>query len=253
MSNTVRCFILILACLTPRLALSAQDVYLRAGTLLQCTLQEPNFSSNTAQIGEPLTCQARPFREFGRQAFPRGTYLVGQFVAYREPGHFFGKGWMKLEFDRLILPNTDVPVATKVLSVGGFEVEKEGRIHGNGHPTRDALGWVFPPLWPVKLVTLPMRGPRPTLKGEIPVMLRLLDDVSIPREALLLSSTSRETKSDDSNALQRQFSPTLSDDSKDTRSPSIALPSQAFRRTEDRYRRGQASGRIQDRYRQPQP
>src|SRR5262249_23943933 len=31
----------------------------------------------------------------------------------------------------------------------------QGRIHGHGHPTRDALGWTIPPLWPMKLVALP--------------------------------------------------------------------------------------------------
>lgn len=33
--------------------------------------------------------------------------------SYRDPGRFLGKGWIKLEFDRLILPNADVPISGK--------------------------------------------------------------------------------------------------------------------------------------------
>lgn len=54
---------------------------------------------------------------------------------------------------------------------------------GHGHPRRDAIEWLIPPLWPWKLVSLPARGPRPTLKGETEVTLRLMDDVEVPLAA----------------------------------------------------------------------
>jgi hypothetical protein len=41
--------------------------------------------------------------------------------------------------------------------------------------------WLIPPLWPWKIITLPARGPRPTLKGEEQITLRLMDDIVIPR------------------------------------------------------------------------
>jgi hypothetical protein len=59
------------------LSASARDVVLPAGTLLQCSLNEPNFSSATADVGDPVLCHLRAQTEFGQQAFPRGTYLVG--------------------------------------------------------------------------------------------------------------------------------------------------------------------------------
>jgi hypothetical protein len=40
--------------------------------------------------------------------------------------------------------------------------------------------WLIPPLWPWKIITLPARGPRPTLKGEEQITLRLMDDIVIP-------------------------------------------------------------------------
>lgn len=54
---------------------------------------------------------------------------------------------------------------------------------GHGHHGRDAIEWLIPPLWPWKLVSLPARGPRPTLKGETEVTLRLMDDVEVPLAA----------------------------------------------------------------------
>jgi hypothetical protein len=174
--------------------LRAQEIYLRAGTLLKCTLDEPNFSSHSAKIGDPLTCHARPVREFGRLVIPHGAYFVGRFEGYRNPGHFVGKGWIRLEFDRLVLPGTDFPISGRVISVGDFRVDVEGRIQGHGHVTRDIVGWAIPLLWPVNLVTIPKRGPRPTLKGEMVAILRLLEDTPIPREAYLTGANPNRKK-----------------------------------------------------------
>src|SRR6266852_2283608 len=185
MNHPVRFVVLALACVALHVDLHAQEITLRAGRLLQCTLEEPDFSSRTAQIGEPVVCYLRPLREFGYSVFPRGSYLTGRFVDYKDPGRIVGKGWMKLEFDRLILsPTTEVPVATKVVSVRRFRMDAEGKILGRGHPKRDTFFWTIPLLWPIKLMTLPARGPRPTLAGEAPITLRLMDDVSIPRDEL---------------------------------------------------------------------
>ena len=56
----------------------AQDQLVPAGTLLQCTLDEPNFSSATAAIGDPVLCHLRTTQEFGRPMFPRGSMLGGK-------------------------------------------------------------------------------------------------------------------------------------------------------------------------------
>ncbi len=95
---------------------SAQDDQVPAGTLLRCTLNEPNLSSKTAQVGDPVLCHVSTVQEFGRTAFPRGAYLAGHLEAEKEPGHFWGKGYLKLVFDRIGLPNTDVPISAKVIA-----------------------------------------------------------------------------------------------------------------------------------------
>ena len=165
------------------LSASARDVVLPAGTLLQCTLNEPNFSTATAAVGDPVLCHLRGVTEFGQQAFPRGSYLVGHLESSKEPGHFFGKGNMKLQFDRIGLPTGDLPLDAKVIATRGYKVDKEGDIKGKGHARRDAVEWMLPPLWPWKVVMLPARGPRPTLKGESVMTLRLMDDVQVPQVA----------------------------------------------------------------------
>jgi hypothetical protein len=42
-----------------------------AGTLLQCTLDEPRFSSQTVQVGDPVLCHAHSLGMFGHPIFPR--------------------------------------------------------------------------------------------------------------------------------------------------------------------------------------
>jgi hypothetical protein len=165
------------------LGASARDVVLPAGTLLQCTLNEPNFSSATVEVGDPVLCHLRSVTSFGQQAFPRGSYLVGHLEAAKDPGHFWGKGYLKLQFDRIGLPSGDLPLDAKVISTRGYKVDKEGKIDGKGHPKRDIVEWLLPPLWPWKVIMLPARGPRPRLKGETVLSMRLMDDVQIPQVA----------------------------------------------------------------------
>src|SRR6266849_6609162 len=73
--------ILILCLMDIAAAQIAGEEVLPAGTLLQCTLDEPNFSSRTAQIGDPILCHLgalggfwafgfSPWCLFGR-SFPR--------------------------------------------------------------------------------------------------------------------------------------------------------------------------------------
>jgi hypothetical protein len=159
----------------------AQDILVPAGTLLKCTMNEPNFSSATVQVGDPVLCHLSTVQEFGRNAFPRGAYMSGHLEAAKDPGHFWGKGYLDVVFDRIGTPNSDVAVNTKVVAAKGYKVDKEGDIKGKGHAKRDVIEWMIPPLWPWKLLMLPARGPRPTLKGEQTLTMRLMEDVTIPR------------------------------------------------------------------------
>ena len=179
-------FAILLVCLVPLVAAQTPgEEFLPAGTILHCTLDEPNFSSRTAQVGDPVLCHTGALPAIGHAILSRSADLAGYFQEYRDPGHFFGKGWMELTFDRLVLPGAiTLPLSAKVISVVHYRVDREGKIRGGGHPKRDAIEWAVPILWPEKVVTLPARGPRPVLKGEVRLTLRLLEDVEIPPTAV---------------------------------------------------------------------
>ena len=175
-------FVILLVSLVPvAWAQTPGEEFLPAGTILRCTLDEPNFSSRTAELGDPVLCHTGTLPALGRSLSYRGADLAGRFQDFRDPGHFFGKGWMDLTFDRLVLPGgVTRPLSAKVIAVSHFRVDREGKIHGGGHPQRDAVEWAIPLLWPEKVLTLPARGPRPTLKNEVRMTLRLLEDVGLP-------------------------------------------------------------------------
>jgi hypothetical protein len=181
----------------------AQDILVPAGTLLRCTLDEPNFSSATADIGDPVICHLSSLREFGQNVFPRGSYLGGHLEADKEPGHFVGKGYLKLEFDRIGFLNSDVPVPSKIIAAKGYKVDRHGDIVGHGHATRDVVEWLIPPLWPWKIIMLPKRGPRPTLKNEEQITVRLMDDIQIPRLVASAQPSERPTSYDRPRPIYR--------------------------------------------------
>ncbi len=159
----------------------AAEQLIPAGSLVQCTVSEPKLSSKTADVGDPVLCQISHVELYGRSTLPYGSYLEGRFEDYKDPGHLVGKGWMELKFDRMIIqPDTVIPVSAKVVYVPGYPVDKEGRIHGKGHPVRDIVEWSIPILWPIDLINLPRRGPRPTLKEETRLTLKIMDDFGVP-------------------------------------------------------------------------
>jgi hypothetical protein len=182
MSGKLRSVLPLALLLTPLLSYGADEL-LPAGSLLQCRVSEPKLSSKTADIGDPVLCQASPVEMFGRSVLPYGTYLEGRFEDYKDPGHFVGKGWMELKFDRMVLPPGQIiPLSAKVVYAPGMPVDKQGKIHGKGHPVRDSILWTIPVLWPIDLINLPRRGPRPVLKAESKLTLKVMDDVGVPMD-----------------------------------------------------------------------
>jgi hypothetical protein len=72
-----------------------------------------------------------------------------------------------------------------VVALRSYHIDKEGDIKGKGHARRDVVEWLLPPLWPWKVLTLPLRGPQPALKGESQLTLRVMEDIVVPRSAML--------------------------------------------------------------------
>ena len=162
----------------PPLFADAGQQLIPAGSLVSCTTGDARISSKTTAVGDPVLCKVEHRR--GDFMLPYGSYLGGEFSEYKDPGHFVGKGWMQLEFDRLYVNGTAVPLDAKVVGVPGYKIDAQGRILGKGHPVRDTITWMIPILWPIDLINLPRRGPRPTLKTETALTLRVMEDVEVP-------------------------------------------------------------------------
>ena len=162
--------------------LASAEQLVPAGSILKCTVSD-KISSKTEAVGDPIMCTLSHTEAYSRTVFPYGAYLIGHFQEYKDPGHFVGKGWMELRFDRLMIqPDTNVPINARVVAAPKYPVDDQGRIHGTGHPTRDAIEWMIPVLWPLDLINLPRRGPRPVLKPETQLTLKVLDDFGIPSQ-----------------------------------------------------------------------
>ncbi len=168
--------------LAPPLFADAGQRLIPAGSLISCTTAEPRISSRTTAIGDPVLCQVGHAERYGRSVLPYDSFLVGRFEDFKDPGHFFGKGWMELKFDRMVVePDTVIPIDARVVDVPGYRVDSQGRILGKGHAVRDIVTWSIPVLWPIDLLMLPMRGPRPTLKEETRLTLKVMDDLAVPQ------------------------------------------------------------------------
>jgi hypothetical protein len=164
--------------LAPPLFAEAGYRMIPAGALVSCSTGDGRISSKTTAVGDPVLCKVNFHR--GDFMLPYGSYLGGNFTEYKDPGHFVGKGWMQLDFDRLYVGDQVIPLDAKVVDVKGYKIDAQGRILGKGHAVRDTVLWMIPVLWPIDLINLPRRGPRPTLKAETALTLRVMEDIQVP-------------------------------------------------------------------------
>ena len=171
-------FVVLSLLLAPPLFADAGQRIIPAGALVSCTTGDGRISSKTTAVNDPVLCKVNFHR--GEFMLPYGSYLGGNFSEYKDPGHFVGKGWMRLDFDRLYVGDQVIPLDAKVVDVKGYKIDAQGRILGKGHAVRDTVLWMIPVLWPIDLINLPRRGPRPTLKAETALTLRVMEDIQVP-------------------------------------------------------------------------
>jgi hypothetical protein len=164
--------------LAPPLFADAGQRLIPAGSLVSCSTGDGKISSKATAVGDPVLCKVEHRR--GDFMLPYDSYLGGEFAEFKDPGHFVGKGWMQLDFDRLYVGDTVIPIDAKVVDVPGYKIDAQGRILGKGHAVRDTVLWMIPVLWPIDLINLPRRGPRPTLKAETALTLRVMEDIQVP-------------------------------------------------------------------------
>ncbi len=161
-------------------AVSYADQMFPAGSILTCSVAEQRISSKTTAVGDPVLCTLDPVEKYGRSVLPYGSYLEGRFEDYKDPGHFVGKGWIYLRFDKMFVGNQVYPIDAKVVQVPKYRTDKDGKILGNGHAVKDTVEWLIPVLWPLDLINLPRRGPYPVIKPETRMTLELMSDLGVP-------------------------------------------------------------------------
>jgi hypothetical protein len=238
--------IIALSLLTLPLSFAAYaEQLIPAGSVVQCVVSDKVSSKNT-NVGDPVLCQLSHTERYGRSTFPYGSFLVGHFEEYKDPGHFVGKGWMELKFDHMVVGNdTNIPITARVVDTSAkYPVDKDGRIHGTGHPVRDTVEWLIPVLWPIDLINLPRRGPSPVLKPETRLTLKLLDDIGIPTKQEVQHQpelVSRFNYSDPDPAPGQQAAPIERQ----------AAPMQSYQ--QQSYPQYQQPAPIQQAYAQPSP
>jgi hypothetical protein len=180
-----------------------------AGSVMQCMVSQPHLSSKTMHVGDPVLCELGHSEMYGRSMFPFESYLEGRFEEYKDPGHFVGKGWMEIKFDKMVVGNdTVIPISTRVVATSEkYPVDKDGKIHGTGHPVKDTIEWLIPVLWPIDIVNLPRRGPYPELKAETRLTVMALNDFGIPTKHEVQAQPEMVSKynyADPTPALQQQ-------------------------------------------------
>ena len=99
-------FVVFSLLLTPSLFADAGSRLIPAGALVSCTTGDGKISSKTTAVGDPILCKVQFHR--GDFMLPYNSYLGGEFAEYKDPGHFVGKGWMELDFDRLVCRRSGV-------------------------------------------------------------------------------------------------------------------------------------------------
>jgi len=143
------------------------------------------LGNNYARIPRKTVVHDRRKRDGASEVDPRpaeaagGPYLLHEVVNVCRPFH------SRVRLDRLVLPDAvTLPMAVKVIAAPKYKVSPDGRIMGKGHAKRDAVGWMFPPLWPANAATPLRRTPYPALKGhEERILLRAMEDALIPAPA----------------------------------------------------------------------
>ena len=152
-----------------------------AGSLINCTVSETKLSSKTTAIGDPVLCQASITTRNGSARLPFNTYLEGRFEDYKDPGPFCRQGMDGAEVrshgDRAAHRD---PRVGKSGGCTGLRRGSAGKNPGKGTSHARHRGVVIPILWPIDLLNLPRRGPRPTLKTETRLTLKVMDDMEVP-------------------------------------------------------------------------
>jgi hypothetical protein len=114
----------------------------------------------------------------------RGSKVLGTILESKQAGHFYGKAKVRIALTSILTSDfCEYPIDAKIVEVGKYKVS-DGVIIGRGHAKRDAFALVFPPTTIYQLLRTPSRGPKLVVDNEVPIVVKLLQPVSLGQASL---------------------------------------------------------------------
>lgn len=125
----------------PRPATS-EKIRIPAGTRVAVVL-ENGISTRGAKAGDSVYFHTSfPITQSNHVIIPVGSYLRGELIESKRPGHVKGRGEFRMRLDTLIFPNgytVDLNATPRTADSGGKEtMDSEGKITGAGGKGKDA-------------------------------------------------------------------------------------------------------------------
>jgi len=109
----------------------------------------------------------------------RGSKILANIVESKQAGHFHGKARARIALTSILTSDScEYPIDAKIIDAGKNKVQDD-LIWGRGHARRDLVALLFPPTTIYQLLRLPSRGPKLVLDNETPLIIKLMQSVSL--------------------------------------------------------------------------
>jgi hypothetical protein len=137
----------------------------------------------------------------------RGSKVLANIVESKQAGRFRGKAQARIALTSILTADyCEYPIDAAVVEAGPYKID-ENVVMGKGHAKRDVFALLFPPTTLYQLLRLPARGPQLIVDNETPLVIKLLQPLSIgqPQAALGAGAVVEDLKARIS-ALERELS-----------------------------------------------
>ena len=129
----------------PRPAATGQSIIVPTGTRIGVIL-ESGISTATAKPGDSVYFRTSfPITINNKVVVPVGSYLRGEVLESKRPGHVKGKGELRIRLNTLIFPNgytVDMNAEPHSTDAGKVKTDDEGKMTGPGGKGKDAASTV---------------------------------------------------------------------------------------------------------------
>jgi len=131
---------------------------------------------------------------------PRGSKVLATIIESKQAGHFYGKAKVRIALTSILTSDfCEYPIEAKIIEAGKYKVS-DGVIVGRGHAKRDTFALLFPPTTVYQLLRTPSRGPKLLVDNEVPIVIKLLQPLSLGQASL--DRSDRETPNRTALSLQ---------------------------------------------------